>query len=100
MSESMTPSVNSGLPWLTGNGDEAQRHDRRRGGLALREQLPDTVGAVGLARVRLGEALAGELLHELQGRDVLRAVDRPLVALLPVAAVAPHPERELRLGLF
>ena len=69
-------------------------------GLARLEQI-ESLGAIGLARVVLRNlVLDGELLQEGERLDVLVRVDRPLVAVFPVATVVEGPDRELTLSLF
>src|SRR5437867_1635352 len=59
------------------------------------------VRTVGLSRVDLGHLVpVGEIGEKLQRLEVLVAVDRPLIAGLPVTAVVPHPDGPLGLGLL
>jgi hypothetical protein len=79
---------------LRGQRAEADHHAH----LAVLEELKRAVGAIGLARIDLGDSVpVGEVGEELQGLQILVAVDRPRVAGLPVAAVVPHPDRPLGL---
>ncbi len=69
--------------------------------LAVLEELEGAVSPVGLPWVHLGHlVLVGEVREELQRLEVLVAVDHPPIAGLPVAAVVPHPDRPLGLGLL
>src|SRR5262249_61146064 len=71
------------------------------GALAVREELESAVGPIGLPGIGLRHLVrVGERGEERERLDVLVAVDRPLIAGLPVAAVVPHPDLPLGLGLL